>query len=160
MYILFHLFIISLSSFHGFITNQLNDLLPVGLLAQYTVEHCTSSKVKGWNPAQAWIFFRFCFRNCRSCIYNCNDPFSFNSWPCSSSLWYSFISYFIVFHLLEFPLPDMIFRTYFNCAITYFWIGWNIYCNGHVSFPFRNLQALRTMMMTLKGMNESIIIFF
>ena len=57
MYILFHVFIISLSSFHGFITSQLNDLLPVGLLAQYTVEHCTGSKVKGWNPVQACIFF-------------------------------------------------------------------------------------------------------
>ena len=29
----FHIFIISLSSFHGFLTNQFNDLLPVGLLA-------------------------------------------------------------------------------------------------------------------------------
>ena len=28
----FHIFIISSSSFHGFITNQFNDLLPVGLL--------------------------------------------------------------------------------------------------------------------------------
>ena len=29
----FHIFIISSSSFHGFLTNQFNDLLPVGLLA-------------------------------------------------------------------------------------------------------------------------------
>ena len=29
----FHIFIISSSSFHGFITNQFNDLFPVGLLA-------------------------------------------------------------------------------------------------------------------------------
>ena len=29
----FHIFITSSSSFHGFITNQFNDLLPVGLLA-------------------------------------------------------------------------------------------------------------------------------
>ena len=29
----FHIFIISSLSFHGFITNQFNDLLPVGLLA-------------------------------------------------------------------------------------------------------------------------------
>ena len=29
----FHIFIISSISFHGFITNQFNDLLPVGLLA-------------------------------------------------------------------------------------------------------------------------------
>ena len=29
----FHIFKTSSSSFHGFITNQFNDLLPVGLLA-------------------------------------------------------------------------------------------------------------------------------
>ena len=29
----FHIFIISSSSFHGFITNKFDDLLPVGLLA-------------------------------------------------------------------------------------------------------------------------------
>ena len=29
----FHIFITSSSSFHGFIMNQFNDLLPVGLLA-------------------------------------------------------------------------------------------------------------------------------
>ena len=29
----FHIFITSSSSFHGFITNQFNDMLPVGLLA-------------------------------------------------------------------------------------------------------------------------------
>ena len=39
--------------FHGFITNQLNGLLPVGLLAQL-VERCTSiAEVSGSNPAQA-----------------------------------------------------------------------------------------------------------
>ena len=30
-------------------------------------------KVKGSNPVQAWIFFRLSFRNCISCIYNCDD---------------------------------------------------------------------------------------
>ena len=35
-------------------------------------------------------------------------------------------SYFIVLHLLEFPLAGMIFRTYFNCAITYF-LNWMKY---------------------------------
>ena len=42
-----HIFITSLSPFHGFITNQFNDLLPVGLLAQF-VERCTDiAEVKG-----------------------------------------------------------------------------------------------------------------
>ena len=51
----FHIFIISSSSFHGFITNQFNDrdLPPVGLLAQL-VERCTGiAEVKGSNPVQA-----------------------------------------------------------------------------------------------------------
>ena len=49
----FHIFKTSLSSFHGFITNQFNDLLPVGLLAQL-VERCTGiAEVKGSNPVQA-----------------------------------------------------------------------------------------------------------
>ena len=33
----FHIFITSSSSFHGYITNQFNDLLPVGLLTQLVV---------------------------------------------------------------------------------------------------------------------------
>ena len=37
----FHIFITLSSSFHGFITNQFNDLQPVGLLAQL-VECCAS----------------------------------------------------------------------------------------------------------------------
>ena len=49
----FHIFITLSSSFHGFITNQFNDLQPVGLLAQL-VECCTSiAEVKGSNSAQA-----------------------------------------------------------------------------------------------------------
>ena len=36
----FHIFVTPLSSFHRFITNQFNDLLPVGLLAQLE-ERCT-----------------------------------------------------------------------------------------------------------------------
>ena len=49
----FHIFITSSSSFHGSITNQLNDLLPVGLLAQL-VECCTDiTEVRGLNPVQA-----------------------------------------------------------------------------------------------------------
>ena len=49
-----HNFIIILSRF---ITHQLNDLLPVGLLVQL-VARCTGiAEVKGLNPVQAWIYF-------------------------------------------------------------------------------------------------------
>ena len=55
----FHMFLNSSSSFHGFITNQFNDLLPFVLLA-YVVERCTGiAEVKGSNPVQAWIFLSF-----------------------------------------------------------------------------------------------------
>ena len=55
-----------------------NDLAPVGLLAQL-VERCTGiAEVKGVNPVQASIsFFRLSFRNCKSCVYNCDDHLFF-----------------------------------------------------------------------------------
>ena len=54
----FHIFTIVYSPLHGFIWNQHDDQLPVGLLAQL-VEHCTSiAEVMGLNPIQAWIFFQ------------------------------------------------------------------------------------------------------
>ena len=75
----FHIFKTSSSSFHGFITNQFNDLLPVGLLASL-VEPCTGiTEVKGSNPVQAWLFFRLSFCNCKNCVYNCDDLPSYNA---------------------------------------------------------------------------------
>ena len=47
----FHIFITTSSSFHGFITNQFNDL-----------ERCTGiAEIRGSNPVQAWIFSGFLF---------------------------------------------------------------------------------------------------
>ena len=49
----FQIFKTSSSSFHGSITNQFNDLLPVGFYAQL-VERCTGiAEVKDSNPVQA-----------------------------------------------------------------------------------------------------------
>ena len=49
------------SLLHGFITNQQNDQLLIGLLAQL-VEHWTSiAEVIGSNPVQGWIFFSALF---------------------------------------------------------------------------------------------------
>ena len=75
----FHIFMTLWSSFHGFIMNQFNNVLAVGLLAQLT-ERCTGiAKAKGSSLVQAWIFFRLSFRNCKSCVYNCNDLLSYNT---------------------------------------------------------------------------------
>ena len=88
----FHVFITPSSSFHGFITNQFNDLLPVGLLA-HLVERCTGiAEIKGSNPVQAWIFSGFLFATAKSCVYNCDDLPSYNSSPRSSHIWFSYIN--------------------------------------------------------------------
>ena len=53
----FHIFITSSSSFHGFIMNQFNDLLPVGLLAQLVRvlhRHCRG---QGFESRTNVIFF-------------------------------------------------------------------------------------------------------
>ena len=78
------IFIYSLSSHHlnGYITNSHNDQLPVGSIAQL-VEHCTGiAEVMGSNPVQAWIFFRLSFRNCLSCVYNCDDHLLIQNYFC------------------------------------------------------------------------------
>ena len=73
------LYSISLEYFHGFITKQFNDLLPVGLLAQLIrVLHPYHRGQEVRIPVQAWTFFRLSFRNCNSCVYNCDDPLSCN----------------------------------------------------------------------------------
>ena len=52
----FHIFTVVYSSLHGFIWNQHNNRLPVGLLAQL-VERCTSvAKVRGSNLVQPEFF--------------------------------------------------------------------------------------------------------
>ena len=57
-------------------------LLCNNLLHYYvTIFFCTSiTEVKGLNPIHAWIFFSgSLFRNCESCVYNCEDLLSYNN---------------------------------------------------------------------------------
>ena len=57
----FHIFTDIYSSLHGFIWNQHNDHLPVGMLA-LLVEHCTGiARVMGPNPVQADNIFQALF---------------------------------------------------------------------------------------------------
>ena len=57
----FHIFITSSSSFHAFIMNQFNNLLPVGLLASL-VERCTvTAEVKVRIPYKPEFFSGFLF---------------------------------------------------------------------------------------------------
>ena len=79
----FNIWITSSSSFHGFTTNQFNDLFPVGLLTQFVRElHLVSQRSRIRVPYKPDFFFRLSFRNCKSCVYNCRDLLSDNSHFC------------------------------------------------------------------------------
>ena len=54
------------------------------------------TEVKGSNPVQAWIFFRLSFRNCISCVYNCNDLPSNNSSLRRSHIGFSYVHNFSI----------------------------------------------------------------
>ena len=58
--------------------------LPTGLLAYTDIAE----------SVKAWIFFRLSFRNCKSCVYNCDDHPSFNSSLCNSHIWFTYIHKF------------------------------------------------------------------
>ena len=61
--------------FPGYITNQFNDQLPVGLLAQLVRALHRYRRGQGSNPGKP-EFFRLSFRNCISCVNNCEDLLS------------------------------------------------------------------------------------
>ena len=58
--------------FPGYITNQFNHQLPVGLLAQLVRALYRYCRGQGSNPGKPY-FFRLSFRNCISCVNNCED---------------------------------------------------------------------------------------
>ena len=58
--------------FPGYITNQFNDQLPVGLIAQLVRALHRYRTGLGSNPGKP-DFFRLSFRNCISCVNNCED---------------------------------------------------------------------------------------
>ena len=69
----FHIFIISSSSFPGILrTNLMTTELPVGLLAQLVRALHRYRRGQGSNPGKP-DFFRLSFRNCISCVNNCED---------------------------------------------------------------------------------------
>ena len=43
-----------------------------------------------------FFFFQVSSRNCKCCVYNCDDPLSYNYSPRSSHIWFSFIHNFII----------------------------------------------------------------
>ena len=101
----FLIFITSSSSFHGFITNQFNDLLPVGLLAHLERVLHRYCRGQGFESRTSLNFFSLSFRNCKSCISNCNDLLLYNSSPQSSRIRFSYIhNLIIIFFIITMPL--------------------------------------------------------
>ena len=58
--------------FPGYITNQFNDQLPIGSIAQLVRALHRYRRGQGSNPGKP-DFFRLSFRNCISCVNNCED---------------------------------------------------------------------------------------
>ena len=86
----FYIFLAIYSSLHGFIWNQLNDQLPVGLLAQL-VEPCTGiAEVMGSNPVQAWIFSGLIFTTAQVVHITARITF-IHVFIRSSNIWLSYI---------------------------------------------------------------------
>ena len=55
---------------------------------KFRLVRCTGiAEVKGSNPVQAWIFFRLSFRNCKSCVYNCDDLPSYKKFIFLRKIW-------------------------------------------------------------------------
>ena len=88
----FHVFITPSSSFHGFNTNQFNDLLPVVLLAQLVRALHPYHRGQGFESRKSLNVFRLSVGNSKSCVYNCDDLPSHNSSPHSSHIWFSYIN--------------------------------------------------------------------
>ena len=60
--------------FPRYITNQFNNQLPVGLLAQLVRALHRYRRGQGPNPGKpSFFFFRLSVRNCISCVNNCED---------------------------------------------------------------------------------------
>ena len=59
---------------HGYITNSQYDQLSVALILAQLVEHCTGIvEFMGSNTVEALFISRLFFRNCLSCVNNCED---------------------------------------------------------------------------------------
>ena len=87
----FHIFLAVYLSLHGFIWNQHNDQLPIGLLA-HLVERCTGiAEVMGSNSVQAWMFFSgLVFTTAQVVCITARITF-IHVFICSSNIWLSYI---------------------------------------------------------------------
>ena len=73
--------------------SEFNDLLLVGLLAQWIRALHRSRRGQGFESRTRLIFFfRLSFRNCKSCVYNCDGLLSYNSSTPQFTYFHTFIT--------------------------------------------------------------------
>ena len=82
-------------TFPGYITNQFNDQLPVGLLAQLVRALHRYRRSQGSNPGKPDFFQAFFLQLHKLRIITARIFFTFNSSVCSSNIWISYIHNFI-----------------------------------------------------------------
>ena len=100
----FHIFKAVYSPLHGFISNQHNGQLPVGLLARL-VEHYIA-EVIGSNPVPYrpdFFFFRSSFHYCLRSVHNCEDRFPIHLFTAVQIYDFHIITanFHFVYHLLN-----------------------------------------------------------
>ena len=65
--------------------------------SETTVHHLkTQQLVSISSSSSSSCCYYYYFRNCKSCVYNCDDLLSYNSSPRSSHIWFSYIRNFII----------------------------------------------------------------
>ena len=85
----FHVFSLIYSSLRGFIANQQNEHLSVGLLAQL-VKYCTCIAEVIGSTHTPELFFRLYFHYCLTSVHNCDDHSHLYSLIRSSNIFFSY----------------------------------------------------------------------
>ena len=63
--------------------------------SETTVHHLETQQLVSISSSSSSCYHYY-FRNCKSCVYNCDDLLSYNSSPRSSHIWFSYIRKFII----------------------------------------------------------------
>ena len=79
-----------------------------------------------------YYYYYYYFRNCKSCVYNCDDLLSYNSSPRSSHIWFSYIYNFII-----------IFSRVYNESIQWSTPSWLVSSVGKSAAPVSQRSRVR-----------------
>ena len=91
--------------------------------SETTVHHLkTQQLVSISSSSSSSSCYYYYFRNCKSCVYNCDDLLSYNSSPRSSHIWFSYIRNFIIIlsrvynESIQWPTPSWLVGSVGNSA--------------------------------------------